>query len=212
MDILKLPFTLFNAIDGEMLDKSYQENKSLSDLGLDQRIKMNLDKTGSYVNANNLNINWGSVGKWLSHLTLYLEIMDNHKNDEAILILEDDVVIDRDFKKKFKDFLNDVPSNWEFLALGFCGNKSHKIKKSVYKIDKMSCSHAYILRGSKVAEKMFNHLNDEVAKVIDINWMRLFDGKMESYHIWPILISQRKTYASDVNQTSFYIKEVNNPL
>jgi glycosyl transferase, family 25 len=59
----------------------------------------------------------GQICCSLSHAEVYRDIVAN--NHQKVLIMEDDVVIDREGAKKFPQILTEVPADWQVLYLGF---------------------------------------------------------------------------------------------
>lgn len=56
------------------------------------------------------------VACWYSHLQTIREIANG--KDEAVLILEDDVDIERDVKKRLRALLDALPNDWDIVYLG----------------------------------------------------------------------------------------------
>lgn len=58
----------------------------------------------------------GAVG----YIYTYISILENakRKGSKRILILEDDVILDRHFEEKLKTFLSGIPAKWKILQLG----------------------------------------------------------------------------------------------
>jgi hypothetical protein len=73
----------------------------------------------------------GMIGCTYSHIKLWEKIMQS--NDQYILILEDDVIIPKDFWFQFKRFFNQIPKNWDLIYLGASNIKGKKISKNVIK-------------------------------------------------------------------------------
>ena len=57
----------------------------------------------------------GEIGHLLSFIKIMGNALDN--NYETILLLEDDAVINDDFKKKFMKSYNNLPSDWDLVYL-----------------------------------------------------------------------------------------------
>jgi len=56
------------------------------------------------------------VACWYSHFQTIHEIADGE--DDAVLVLEDDVDIERDVKWRLKPLLDALPSDWDIVYLG----------------------------------------------------------------------------------------------
>ena len=74
----------------------------------------------------------GSTGCYLSHMIIWDKILEN-PNIEIALILEDDIILHKNFKKKFVNNYNLTPDNWELLYLGTGKMKGTKINSNIIK-------------------------------------------------------------------------------
>jgi GR25 family glycosyltransferase involved in LPS biosynthesis len=88
-------FIRWNAVDGSKLNL----NELISNKQLDPNNKMMI----------------GAIGCSLSHISLWNYSVNQNKN---VLVLEDDVIIPKDFKNKIKIYLNQLPNKWDMLYLG----------------------------------------------------------------------------------------------
>lgn len=92
LDKLAMPFSFFNAIDGKLINPSYQK-------------KMSKLRFEAYKNIENLKgkikVSHGIVGCSLSHIKIYSHIVK--KNIPLSLVLEDDSEINEDLKKAIED-------------------------------------------------------------------------------------------------------------
>lgn len=67
---------------------------------------------------NDFNMRKGMVGCALSHIKLWIELLNDDKND-IYFILEDDVTFVQDFEQKMKHAINDLVKNeWDIFYLG----------------------------------------------------------------------------------------------
>lgn len=73
----------------------------------------------------------GMIGCTYSHIKLWEQIMQ--EDNQYVLILEDDVIIPKDFWFQFKRFIHQVPKNWDLLYLGASNIKGKKINQNVIK-------------------------------------------------------------------------------
>lgn len=100
----------------------------------------------------------------LKHLYAYKKIIES--NEEYALILEDDAIPEKDFLKKFQDYLNNTPFDWDIIFIGEgCGENFIKeklktaieINKHCYEIKNTNCTEAYLIKktmAQKLIEKM----------------------------------------------------------
>jgi glycosyl transferase family 25 len=59
----------------------------------------------------------GQIGCAWSHAEVYKDVIE--KSHQKVLILEDDVVVDKTSVKTFSKILEELPADWELLYLGF---------------------------------------------------------------------------------------------
>ena len=64
----------------------------------------------------------GAMSLRLCYLSIFAECI--YTNKEKILILEDDVVFEPGFDTNFKNFMDNVPSNWDLLNIGYHESKN----------------------------------------------------------------------------------------
>ena len=154
---------------------------------------------------------WGTkhaFGCALSHIKVWKKILEN--NDEYALILEDDVVFENNFKKEFKDIINNVPDNFDILYLGCFGcGVNYKIsnlglriygKGELKKInDKIIiprhalATHGYII-SKKGCKKILDLLLGKIFNSIDICLNDILINKNANiYASTPLLINQTST-------------------
>ena len=68
--------------------------------------------------TNDYNMRTGMVGCAMSHFKMYTELLNGKDNDDFWVILEDDVEVAPDFKKKLIHTLNTTPHPWDIIYLG----------------------------------------------------------------------------------------------
>jgi GR25 family glycosyltransferase involved in LPS biosynthesis len=121
------------------------------------------------------------IGCWMSH---YRVLKDAYENKyDNILIFEDDVIFHEMFNQLFPLALNDLPTDWEILHLGYCCAFS-PIDAWWY-LYYPKCTHAYILNKAGI-DKMYN-INFTINIGHDnVYCDRFYDGnlKIRSYCLW----------------------------
>lgn len=105
----------------------------------------------------------GMIGCSWSHKLVYEDVIKN--NYEKVLILEDDIAIDKSAISQMADALRDLPDNWELLYLGYDKNEEIKpsliIKKNLYHLQRVfgliRYNHKMIsnLFAKKIAENIY---------------------------------------------------------
>lgn len=63
---------------------------------------------------------WGSVGCYLSHVSLWQYIVN--KNVDKMAVFEDDVLFSEDAKGKIEKLINSIPEDADMVALGLLWN------------------------------------------------------------------------------------------
>jgi len=127
--------------------------------------------------ASSHNISWrkGVMGCAMSHMTLWQKLLDDKKEINSYLILEDDAIVNSEFISLFNSADGNLPADWDVIYLGgvlppnregfessiepvnqFLG----RVKKNTLFHEKGSnyfhfCAYSYILRRSG-AEKLMN--------------------------------------------------------
>ena len=137
---------------------------------------------------------------------LWLKIIDHVSqmgphSDGPVLILEDDVFIDkrsRSIVPKLIKSLDSLDSNWVILGIGYCANHIPSVAIP-FILDKnmgFSCLHAYVIRNSTSAQLLFNELNNPYVENVDIHWWTLVQrGFYTSYVYAPNdLFLQNETF------------------
>ena len=108
----------------------------------------------------------GAFGCLLSHVNVIEEA--RARNDESVLIFEDDVILDPEFTPRFASFFAEVPGDWDMLYFGAL----HKdepvgLSEHVYRITKANSTYAYALR--RTVFDAFLEVNRRAENVLDVN-------------------------------------------
>ena len=159
----------------------------------------------------------GLKGCAMSHRAIWQTMIDNKY--DYILVLEDDIILDKDFNTKLALLYSEVPNNFDILYLGslfYCGDnslyskvrslKSKKISDNVLEVDGCAGFHGYII-SNKCAKKF---LQEKVSFHIDdnaITWIQKYN--LKAYALYPSLIKQT---LNDSNLSSKYPPILNKAL
>jgi len=109
-ELAGLNYTILYGADKNDLDTKELVAKKLYDPVLAKKKHiMNKEMTG------------GEIGCAISHIMVYEEMIKN--NFEQVLVLEDDVVIDKKNIGLFDAIKNELPANWQLWYLGFAKNE-----------------------------------------------------------------------------------------
>jgi len=134
----------------------------------------------------------GEIGCWLSHKRLLRHLNTlNVSPNFGHLILEDDVLIDKNFPRKWDIVKQSIPGDWDFIYLGVQGDLvGDRINKNVVRwsnIGKLGNygTYAYIVR-----HKAIPHILEKLrfmSAAIDIQYFALL-GDLNIYIVDPPLV------------------------
>lgn len=116
--------------------------------------------------SDGVDIKPGALGCSLSHLKIYSEA--NKRGYEKIVVLEDDVIFEKNFNSRFERSYNQLPEDWQFLYLG--GN--HRELPDNYSENLNICNrtwatHAYLI-GREYREVIKQRVqNDDFSQPVD---------------------------------------------
>lgn len=166
-------YTLFSAVDG----------KNLTDV---QSKMMN-----DYIMPETLNR--GQIGCFLSHLSLWKNIVD--KNIPHTLILEDDILVNGPINLLLPKLCK--VEGYDILYLGhyFEPSKGDLVgyvgKYAIHNSTQPYCTHAYIIT-NEGAKKMIEYMNKNKSNMpIDNLMIKLYhEGKIKSMSIYPTIVDQ----------------------
>lgn len=122
-------------------------------------------------------------------------IFHGYKN---ILIFEDDVKFEENYEIKFQNFMKNLPSNWNFLNLGFHDSKHDKhgwktfdINEYVSVIDVFWTTHATAFQGIDFYYKLINRMNEYNNSIEHIlNYFTHLEKENKSYTPKEIMFTQ----------------------
>ena len=105
----------------------------------------------------------GAWGCYKAHLRILEDCLSNEIN--SVLILEDDAVCVEGFAEKVQAFWKNLPEDWEMVYLGGQHIQEYqglprKINDWVYQPFNVNRTHCYGLRGRKMIERVYKHLNN----------------------------------------------------
>lgn len=171
-------FERFSAIDGETINKK--------------------DYT------TNSKIPVGHIGCTLSHAKLIK--LCKEKGYKKVLILEDDVVFKENFEELFKEYIKEVPEDWNMFYLGgnhnvHVGNKLEMVTKHVGKCNQTFSTHAYAINESLFDEAISVLSKGE--KQVDIYYSEIQKRK-KIYTFFPGIANQRIGYSDILNKDVDY--------
>lgn len=105
----------------------------------------------------NPNAVWGCL---MSHVRAWEAALN--EGVESLLVLEDDAVLCRGFRRRAVEFVTSVPDDWKVLWLGgelMPGTRSRHVHGPVYQPEAVWRTHAYVLRRPAI-EQLYLHVLD----------------------------------------------------
>jgi len=105
----------------------------------------------------------GAWGCYKAHLRILEDCLSNEI--DSVLILEDDAVFVEGFAEKVQEFWKHLPEDWEMIYLGGQHIQENlglprKVNEWVYQPFNVNRCHCYGLRGRKMLERVYKHLNN----------------------------------------------------
>ncbi|KAI0802989.1 hypothetical protein BC629DRAFT_1438095 [Irpex lacteus] len=161
------------------------------------------------------------IACWYSHAQVLQQILegsesdDESKDDDAYLILEDDVDVERDLYQRLQEVWKVLPADWDLVFLGHCwSNESYwpalnsspmggtSSKTALHPSHAPKCTHAYAV-SRRGAARLLSHLYYPpfaYSRALDqaYSWL-IQTGRLNSYSIVPSIVVQRKILSSDVD-------------
>jgi glycosyl transferase, family 25 len=92
------------------------------DFTIDELIEANLydEEKAKRLHRFNKPMNTSQIGQAWTHRLVYEDMLEN--NYEKVLILEDDIIVNKDGMSKIEDMLKQIPANWEVWYLDYHKN------------------------------------------------------------------------------------------
>ncbi|KAF8060809.1 hypothetical protein FPV67DRAFT_1564120 [Lyophyllum atratum] len=160
------------------------------------------------------------IACWYSHVSIILTIANDNtlRANDAVIVLEDDVNMERDIDQRLQHVWPFLPEDWDVVYLGHCWSdesinpalNAHDssvaingtfLVTQIHPSSNPLCTHAYALSRSG-ARRLLLHLRYPLfaySRSIDkaISWL-IQSGRLRSYSIVPSVVVQRKTGRSDI--------------
>ena len=131
---------------------------------------------------------WGAVGCYLSHISLWKNLLDSDPSIEKFLIFEDDISFQPNFKDVFQNsILPNIPENSDIIFLDVCRNFERiEYNKIFDKIGNLFFGlHAYIITrkgASTLLQKSFPieiQLDSYISKYAELNNLNLYTSVVQ---------------------------------
>ena len=143
----------------------------------------------------------GVIGCFLAQRNLLKKIAEEHHSDtEGTLILEDDILFPKTFKKDLERIYPEVPNDWDVLFLGRTATSGKKVNKHIIKINPRTRKNwgnwAYVIRHKTLKRKILPKLKT-MTDGIDVQFNR-FSDKVNMYVIQPNIVNLNRTTKSNI--------------
>jgi len=191
---LKIPFEVFNAIDGSQLNLSKLiSNNIIGETGL--RSIENKKRIYHY-ELTNLN----AVGCFLSHYYLWKQIL-NTKGDN-FLIFEDDTLFNSISLYEINYRLSNIPDDWDIYLLS---NPKQAYQKTKTKVHRFFLTNAYIINKkgiNKILDKCFpinQQLDSFLSDLTSDNDLNIYIH--DNYKFY----NQSRDFKTDIQDNSYYL-------
>jgi GR25 family glycosyltransferase involved in LPS biosynthesis len=147
----------------------------------------------------------GAYGCLLSHLEVVREART--RGVREVLIFEDDVVFDDQFDAKFRDYIDQLPPDWDMLFFGALHkDEPISVADNIARITKANSTYAYAIKHT--AFDAFIELNARAETVLDHNSFVL-QRQFNCYCFMPNLAWVETGYSDAQNKVEqhWYLKE-----
>lgn len=191
----KIEYARFPAVNGKELDISSMDN------------------------VTNKKMTRGAVGCTLSHIGIWEDA--ERKGHENIMVLEDDVVLAKNFKAKLAKILSEVPDDFDILYLGGSNLKVKRVSPNIGVPKKTKAkgtfnTGTYAMVINKKALPVLLRENRVISDNIDQKIKNNLFGKLKCYYVLPPLVthnnempSMRRINSNQKPLTSWFSKVQN---
>ena len=182
-------------------DKDRREN-ILKNINVDDIYAVNgytldLDKLIKDGLVENKKLKKGEIGCYLSHVHYFNKALNSDKNI-PILVIEDDIKINKDILNKIDIVLKKAPSDYEILHIGFSYHESFDINYKVERAKLVYGTHGYIINPKNINKQKVDKLFP-IREPIDMTLPKIF----KSYIVWPRIIELDTKYSNISNTNTF---------
>jgi GR25 family glycosyltransferase involved in LPS biosynthesis len=149
----------------------------------------------------NKKLSRGGIGCSLSHINLWKSQFNILSKNEHFIVLEDDCIIEKDFKEKFYEIMNEVPSDFDILYLGGSNLKGKKISKNIMvpeKVSKNSTKNTgtYAMVISQKCLSALITSNEDIDEYIDQSIKNKLFNNHKIYYTVPPLVKHNNEFDS----------------
>ena len=159
-----------------------------------QNIKYDVDNN-SYL-YKNLDKNRGEIGCALSHLNIWKQFKQN--NDKYLIVVEDDVIFEKNLYNKIDEYLENEPKDWDIIYLGGSSIIGYKVNNYFIKprtVGRGNLGTYAMLINKKGVNKLLRYCNP-INQSIDHQIKKNFSN-LNVYYTYPCLIHHNNDMDSD---------------
>lgn len=152
-------------------------------------------------NPNVINIP-GEIGCWLSHKRVLRHLNTlNVSPNFGHLILEDDVLIDKNFAQKWNTVKQSIPGDWDFIYLGVTDMRGDRINENIVKWKNTKGwgnggAHSYMVRHRALPHIL--HKLEYMNAPIDVQYFNMLGG-LNIYIVDPPLVVTNNQLESTID-------------
>ena len=138
----------------------------------------------------------GEIGCYLSHKKL-IEFLGKQKVSDLSghLILEDDVLIDKDTLDKWREAAPNLNSDWDICFFGIHNPVLGDVSGGIAPVKSIQSMHAYMVKHSSIPKilDIIKIMYDPIDEILRWN-----SDKLKMYALQPFKIKQRENFLSDI--------------
>jgi len=122
----------------------------------------------------------------------HIEVLKSIKDDERVLICEDDALFREDFNEALDSYMAELPKDWDIFYLGAIKNETQPINKYWVKQVVSTGTQAYCVNPAK--RDLFIQIAEEFDQWIDVAY-RLWADRTKAYIAHPNLVIQHDGFS-----------------
>ena len=157
------------------------------------------------------------VGTWQSHLQIYFLIRDKVLEtgiDGPVLILEDDIRMERRLPYAVKENLELLPSDWDLFFIGSTGAICiETINENLCRGENIFLASSYLVNGLDAARKLIYLSNTMFVQIADHIWYNFFQGDIRGYFLLNNMLAEQNRnlfepdYPDSVNYNFYKLQD-----
>jgi len=122
----------------------------------------------------------------------HIEVLKSIKDDERVLICEDDALFREDFNEALDSYMAELPKDWDIFYLGAIKNETQPVNKYWVKQVVSTGTQAYCVNPAK--RDLFIQIAEEFDQWIDVAYI-LWADRTKAYIAHPNLVIQHDGFS-----------------